>query len=488
MSREILLLVDALAHEKSVEREIIFEAVEEALASATKKKHKDAIDIKVEIDQETGEYETFRKWTILPQDLVEDEEIQVSLEDERAKGLVENDIIKEPIESVEFGRIGAQAAKQVILQKVREAEREQILNEFLARDEKLVSGQIRRMERGNAIIEIGRIDAVLPREQMIPKENLRIGDRVRAIVMEVDRGIKGPQLILSRVSPEFLIRLFELEVPEIEEGLLEIMAASRDPGLRSKIAVKANDQRLDPVGTCVGMRGSRVQAVTGELAGERVDIALWSIEPAQFVINAMAPAEISSIMVDEDKKSMDLVVSEDQLAQAIGRNGQNIRLATELTGWELNILSEEESDQKTKDEYTSVSQLFIEKLDVDADIADILVHEGFSTLEEIAYVPIDELIQIEAFDEDTVNELRSRASAVILKEAISNEEKIQSPADDLLNMEGMDSDTAKLLASKSIITMEDLAELAADELLDIVKMDEERAKELIMTARAPWFV
>ena len=488
MSREILLLVDALAHEKSFEREIIFEAVEEALASATKKKHKDAIDIKVEIDQETGEYETFRKWTILPEDLVEDQEMQVSLEDDRAKGLVENDIIKEPIESVEFGRIGAQAAKQVILQKVREAEREQILNEFLARDEKLVSGQIRRMERGNAIIEIGRIDAVLPREQMIPKENLRIGDRVRAIVMEVDRGIKGPQLILSRVSPEFLIRLFELEVPEIEEGLLEIMAASRDPGLRSKIAVKANDQRLDPVGTCVGMRGSRVQAVTGELAGERVDIALWSIEPAQFVINAMAPAEISSIMVDEDKKSMDLVVSEDQLAQAIGRNGQNIRLATELTGWELNILSEEESDQKTKDEYTNVSQLFIEKLDVDADIADILVHEGFSTLEEIAYVPIDELIQIEAFDEDTVNELRSRASAVILKEAISNEEKIQSPADDLLNMEGMDSDTAKLLASKSIITMEDLAELAADELLDIVKMDEERAKELIMTARAPWFV
>jgi N utilization substance protein A len=274
----------------------------------------------------------------------------------------------------------------------------------------------------------------------------------------------------------------------IEEGLLEIMAASRDPGLRSKIAVKANDQRLDPVGTCVGMRGSRVQAVTGELAGERVDIALWSMEPAQFVINAMAPAEISRVMVDEDKKSMDLVVNEDQLAQAIGRSGQNIRLATELTGWELNILSEEESDQKTKDEYTNVSQLFIEKLDVDADIADILVHEGFSTLEEIAYVPIDELLQIEAFDEDTVNELRSRASAVILKEAISNEEKIKSPADDLLNMEGMDSDTAKLLASKSIITMEDLAELAADELIDIVKMDEERAKELIMTARAPWFV
>ena len=488
MSREILLLVDALAHEKNVSREVIFTALELALASATKKKHDTGVDIKVEIDQETGEYKTFRCWTILPEDEIENKNAEITLKDEKSKNKSINDVIKEPIPSVEFGRIGAQAAKQVILQKVREAEREQILKDFLAQDEKLVSGQIRRMERGNAIIEIGRLDAILPRDQMIPKENLRISDRIRAILINIDDTVRGPQLILSRIAPEFLIRLFELEVPEIEEGLLEIMAASRDPGLRSKIAVKANDQRLDPVGTCVGMRGSRVQAVTSELAGERVDIVLWSIEPAQFVINAMAPAEVSSIVVDEDKHSMDLVVAEDQLAQAIGRNGQNIRLASELTGWELNILTEEQSDQKTKEEYTSASQLFIEKLDVDEDVADILVQEGFSSLEEIAYVPIEEMVQIEAFDEETVNELRSRASAVILTAAIAKEEKISEPAADLLGMEGMDPDTAKLLASKDIITMEDLAELAVDELIELVKMDEERAKVLIMTARAPWFV
>ncbi len=343
------------------------------------------------------------------------------------------------------------------------------------------------MERGNAIIEVGRLDAVLPRDHMIPKENLRVGDRVRAILSKIETGMRGPQLILSRTAPEFLIRLFELEVPEIEEGLLEIMSASRDPGLRSKIAVKANDQRLDPVGTCVGMRGSRVQAVTGELAGERVDIVLWSIEPAQFVINAMAPAEVSSIVVDEDKHSMDLVVVEDQLAQAIGRNGQNIRLASELTGWELNILTEEESEQKNKEEYTSSSQLFIEKLDVDEDVADILVQEGFSSIEEVAYVPLEEMIQIEAFDEDTVKELRSRASAAILTAAIAKEESVVDPADDLKAMEGMDIDMAKLMASKGIVTMEDLAELSVDELLELIKIDEETAKTLIMTARAPWF-
>ena len=488
MSREILLLVDALAHEKNVSRDVIFTAVELALASATKKKYDAGVDIRVEINKENGEYQTFQCWTVVSEDLIENSEAEISPQDQRAQGKLENDLIKEPIDSVEFGRIGAQAAKQVILQKVREAEREQILNDFLARDEKLVSGQIRRMERGNAIIEIGRLDAILPREQMIPKENLRVGDRVRAILLKIDEGIRGPQLILSRTSPEFLKRLFELEVPEIEEGLLEIMSASRDPGLRSKIAVKANDQRLDPVGTCVGMRGSRVQAVTGELAGERVDIVLWSIEPAQFVINAMAPAEVSSIVVDEDKHSMDLVVSEDQLAQAIGRGGQNIRLASELTGWELNILTEEESDQKTKQEYTSASQLFMEKLDVDEDVADILVQEGFSSIEEVAYVPIEEMGQIEAFDEDTVKELRSRARAAILTEAIAKEEKVLEPADDLLAMEGIDTDMAKLLASKGIVSMEDLAELAVDELLDLVKVDEEKAKNLIMTARAPWFV
>ena len=488
MSREILLLVDALAHEKNVGRDLIFTALELALASATKKKYDAGVDIRVEIDKESGEYKSFQCWTIIPEELIENSDAEIPPTDERAQGKLENEVIKEPIDSVEFGRIGAQAAKQVILQKVREAEREQILNDFLARDEKLVSGQIRRMERGNAIIEIGRLDAILPREQMIPKENLRVGDRIRAILLKIDDNVRGPQLVLSRTDPEFLKRLFELEVPEIEEGLLEIMSASRDPGLRSKIAVKGNDQRLDPVGTCVGMRGSRVQAVTGELAGERVDIVLWSIEPAQFVINAMAPAEVSSIVVDEDKHSMDLAVSEDQLAQAIGRGGQNIRLASELTGWELNILTEEESDQKTKDEYASVSQLFIEKLDVDEDVADILVQEGFSTIEEVAYVPIEEMVQIAAFDEDTVAELRSRATAAILTDAIAKEEKVAEPAEDLLSMDGMDEDMAKLLASKGVISMEDLAELAADELLDLVKVDEEKAKNLIMTARAPWFV
>jgi len=457
------------------------------LASATKKKYDAGVDIRVEIDQETGEYQTFRCWSIIGEEEYENPEAEILTTDDRAKDLEINDVIREPVDSVEFGRIGAQAAKQVILQKVREAEREQILNDFLAKDEKLVSGQIRRMERGNAIIEVGRLEAVLPREQMIPKENLRVGDRIRAILIKVDQVARGPQLILSRTAPEFLIRLFELEVPEIEEGLLEIMSASRDPGLRSKIAVKANDQRLDPVGTCVGMRGSRVQAVTSELAGERVDIVLWSIEPAQFVINAMAPAEVMSIVVDEEKHSMDLVVDEDHLAQAIGKNGQNIRLASELTNWELNILTEEESDQKTQDEYTSSSQLFIEKLDVDEDVADILVNQGFSSIEEVAYVPIEEMNQIEEFDEDTVNELRSRARAAILTEAIANEEKIPEPADDLKNMDGMDVDTAKLLASKGIITMEDLAELSVDELLDLIKLDEDMAKELIMTARAPWF-
>jgi len=487
MSREILLLVDALAHEKNVAREVIFTALELALASATKKKYDAGVDIRVEIDQETGEYQTFRCWTIISEEEYENPEAEILTTDDRAKGLEINDVIKEPVDSVEFGRIGAQAAKQVILQKVREAEREQILNDFLARDEKLVSGQIRRMERGNAIIEVGRLEALLPREQMIPKENLRVGDRIRAILIKVDQVARGPQLILSRTAPDFLIRLFELEVPEIEEGLLEIMSASRDPGLRSKIAVKANDQRLDPVGTCVGMRGSRVQAVTSELAGERVDIVLWSMEPAQFVINAMAPAEVMSIVVDEEKHSMDLVVDEDHLAQAIGKNGQNIRLASELTNWELNILTEEESDQKTQDEYTSSSQLFIEKLDVDEDVADILVNQGFSSIEEVAYIPIEEMNQIEEFDEDTVNELRSRARAAILTEAIANEEKIPEPADDLKNMDGMDVDTAKLLASKGIITMEDLAELSVDELLDLIKLDEDMAKELIMTARAPWF-
>ena len=487
MSREILLLVDALAHEKNVTKEVIFIALELALASATKKKHHDDADVRVAIDRETGEYATFRRWQYVDYDLLENSAYQIDEESEHAKGLSIGDYYEEPLDSIEFGRIGAQAAKQVILQKVREAEREQILEDFLARDEKLVTGVIKRMEKGNAIIEVGRIESLLPREQMIPKENLRVGDRVRAFLSRIERGGRGPQLILSRITPDFLVRLFELEVPEIEEGLLEIRAAARDPGLRSKIAVKSNDQRIDPVGTCVGMRGSRVQAVTGELAGERVDIVLWSMEPAQFVINAMSPAEVTSIVVDEDTHSMDVVVDEEQLALAIGRNGQNVRLASELTGWTLNILTVDQAAQKNQDEFSGVSQLFMDKLDVDAEVAEILVQEGFSTLEEIAYVPLAEMNEIEAFDEDTIEELRKRARAALLTEAIAKEESVDEAAEDLLTMDGMDNETAHLLATKGVSTMDDLAELAVDELVELTQMDAERAKTLIMTARAPWF-
>ncbi|ACT49318.1 transcription termination factor NusA [Methylovorus glucosotrophus] len=487
MSREILLLVDALAHEKNVAKEVIFTALELALASATKKRFTEDADVRVEIERDSGNYHSFRRWQVVSDDDLENPAAQMYTDDERAEGLSLGDYYEEPLESVEFGRIGAQAAKQVILQKVREAEREQILNDFLARKEHLVTGVIKRMEKGNAIIEVGRIESVLPRDQMIPKENLRVGDRVRAYLSRIERTGRGPQLVLSRIAPEFLIKLFELEVPEIEEGLLEIKSASRDPGLRSKIAVKSNDQRLDPVGTCVGMRGSRVQAVTGELAGERVDIVLWSMEPAQFVINAMAPAEVSSIVVDEDAHSMDVVVDEEQLAQAIGRNGQNVRLASELTGWTLNILTEAEAAQKHEEEYTKTRQLFIDKLDVDEEVADILVQEGFNTLEEIAYVPIAEMSEIDAFDEETINELRKRARAALLTEAIAKEEKLEEASESLLTMDGMDDATAHLLASKGVSTMEDLADLAVDELMEMANMDAERAKQLIMTARAPWF-
>jgi len=487
MSREILLLVDALAHEKNVGKEVIFTALELALASASKKRFSEDADVRVAINRENGEYISFRRWQVLADEEIENPAAQISLSDERAKGLSLGDYVEEPLESIDFGRIGAQAAKQVILQKVREAEREQILDDFLARKEHLVTGVIKRMEKGNAIIEVGRIESLLPRDQMIPKENLRVGDRVRAYLSRIERGGRGPQLILSRIAPEFLIKLFELEVPEIEEGLLEIRSAARDPGLRSKIAVKTNDQRLDPVGTCVGMRGSRVQAVTGELAGERVDIVLWSMEPAQFVINAMAPAEVSSIVVDEDAHSMDVVVDEDQLAQAIGRNGQNVRLASELTGWTINILTEEEAAKKNQEEFSSISQLFIDKLDVDEEVAEILVQEGFSTLEEIAYVPMSEMAEIDAFDEDTINELRKRARAALLTEAIAKEEKVEEASEELLAMEGMDEATAHVLAAKGVSTVEDLADLAVDDLVELTNMDPERAKTLIMTARAPWF-
>jgi N utilization substance protein A len=489
MSREVLLVVDALAREKNVDKEVVFGALELALASATKKRFHDDVDVRVSIDRSSGEYETFRRWEVMADDLLEFPERQISFDEalKQNAGTQPGDFIEQSLEPVEFGRIGAQAAKQVILQKIREAEREQILNDFLARKEHLVTGVIKRMERGSAIIESGRLEALLPRDQMIPKENLRVGDRVRAYLLRIDRGGRGPQLILSRVVPEFIVKLFELEVPEIEEGLLEIRAAARDPGMRAKIAVKSNDQRIDPIGTCVGMRGSRVQAVTAELGGERVDIILWSADPAQFVIGALAPAEVSSIVVDEDKHSMDVVVEEEQLAMAIGRSGQNVRLASELTGWNLNIMTVEEAEQKSEEEYTSIRQVFMQKLDVDEEVADILIQEGFSTLEEVAYVPLAEMLEIDAFDEGTVNELRSRARNALLTEAIVSEEQLESAAESLLKMEGMDNETAGVLASKGVTTLEDLADLAVDDLVEMTGMDDERAKQLIMTARAPWF-
>jgi N utilization substance protein A len=489
MSRDILLLVDALAREKNVAKDTVFLALEMALASATKKRFKDEVDVRVEIDRESGDYSAFRRWTVVPDEEHEEPAHQIAITDAVAENPEAQlgDVIEEPLEAETFGRIGAQAAKQVILQKIRYAEREQILNDFLERGESLVTGTVKRAERGNLIVESGRVEALLPRDQLIAKENLRVGDRVRAYIAKIDRQARGPQLILSRIAPEFLVKLFELEVPEIEEGLLEIKAAARDPGLRAKIAVKSNDQRIDPVGTCVGMRGSRVQAVTQELAGERVDIILWSPEPAQFVINALAPAEVSSIVVDEERHSMDVVVEEDQLALAIGKGGQNVRLASELTGWQLNIMTTEEREQKSEQETSVVRSLFMEKLDVDEEVAEILVQEGFTSLDEVAYVPINEMLEIEAFDEETVNELRRRARNSLLTEAIKSEETVEHAAEDLLGMEGMDNQTARVLAAKGITTMDALADLATDELTEMTGMDAERANKLIMAAREPWF-
>ncbi len=489
MSREILLLVDALAREKAVEKEIVFTALELALASATKKRLQEDIEARVSIDRVTGDYQSFRRWLVVEDGTVEDPVRQISLSDAKKTNvdIHLDDYSEEPLEPIEFGRIGAQAAKQVIFQKIRDAEREQTLNDFLEREDYLVTGTIKRMERGNAIIESGKIEAELPRDQIIPKENLRVGDRVRAYLYKVDRSSRGPQLKLSRISPEFLMKLFELEVPEIEEGLLEIKVAARDPGSRAKIAVKSNDQRVDPIGTCVGMRGSRVQAVISELAGERIDIVLWSDDPATFIINALAPAEISSIMVDEEKHSMDIVVDDDNLAQAIGRGGQNVRLASELTGWELNIMTVDESKAKHEKESSQTCQLFMQKLDVDEEIAEILAQEGFVTLEEVAYVPLNEMLEIESLDEETVNEIRNRARNVLLTDAIANEEKVEHVAEDLLALEGMDINIVRELTSKGINTQADLADLAADDLVEMTGIDIEHANRLIMKAREPWF-
>lgn len=489
MSREILLLVDALSREKNVDKETVFGALELALASATKKRFQEDVDVRASVDRVTGDFSFFRRWQVVPDEEFEVPSRQYMLHEAREENpdMQLGDYREEPLSGLEVGRIGAQTAKQVILQKIRDAEREQILNDFLARKESLVTGVIKRMERGNALIESGRLESVLPRDQMIPKENLRVGDRVRALIWKIDRAARGPQLVLSRTAPEFITKLFELEVPELEDGLLEIKAAARDPGSRAKIAVHSNDKRIDPIGTCVGMRGSRVQAVTSELAGERVDIVLWNPDPAQFVINALAPAEVSRITVDEEKHSMDIVVEEENLAQAIGRNGQNVRLAAEMTGWELNIMTLEESEKKTEEETTRIRSIFIDKLDVDEEVADILVQEGFSTLEEVAYVPLTEMLEIESFDEATVNELRSRARNALLTQAIASEEKVEHDIGDLLKVEGMDNETARLLASKGVSTQEELADYGTDDLVEATGLDEERAKALIMAARAPWF-
>lgn len=482
MSREVLLLVDVLAREKNVDEDIVFGALEHALAQATKKRYDGDVDIRVEVDRDTGEYKSFRRWHVVADDAglqLPDQEILHFEALEQYPDIEVDEYIEEPIESVELGRRFAQDTKQVVLQRIRDAEREQILADFLERGDSLVTGTIKRMERGDAVVESGKIEARLPRDQMIPKENLRVGDRVRAYILRVDRNARGPQVILSRTAPEFIMKLFELEVPEIEQGSLVIKSAARDPGVRAKIAVHTDDKRIDPIGTCVGMRGSRVQAVTGELGGERVDIVLWSEDPAQFVIGALAPANVSSIMVDEEKHGMDVVVDEENLAIAIGRSGQNVRLASELTNWKINIMTAEESANKAEQETAGIRILFMEKLDVDQEVADILVDEGFSSLEEIAYVPISEMLEIDAFDEDTVNELRNRARDALLTEAIASEEGVEGVEDALVNLDGMTRVIAGKLGLAGIKTLAAFAGLAYDEFGAILALTTERARELI---------
>ena len=494
MNKEILTVVDVVSNEKGVSKEIIFEAIEAALASATKKRNREDIEARVKIDRKTGDYDTFRCWEVM-EDSEEDLEFptrQIKLSDAREKqpDIEPGEFIEEPMPSVEFGRIAAQTAKQVIVQKVREAERAQVIDAYEDRVGEMVSGVVKRVERSGIIVDLGNnAEAFIPREFMIPREAMRPGDRIRAYLYEVRSEMRGPQLFLSRTAPELLVELFTLEVPEINEGLIEIISGARDPGARAKIAVKANDPRIDPIGACVGMRGSRVQAVSNELSGERVDIILWDENPAQFVINAMAPAEVASILVDEETHSMDVAVDEENLSQAIGRGGQNVRLASELSGWELNVMSTEQADEKNEAESQAVQQLFMEQLDVDEEIATILVQEGFTSIEEVAYVPENEMLKIEEFDAELVTELRERARDLMITKAIVSEEKLvdAKPADDLLNMDGMDEALAYELARNGVVTMEDLAEQSVDELMEIEGLEEERAGKLIMTARIPWF-
>ena len=495
MSKDILYVVDAVSNEKGVEKDIIFEAIEAALATATRKKHGKDIEVRVSIDRETGDYDTFRRWEVIQ---TEDEAplefplAQITLEAAQFDNeeIQAGEFIEEQIDSVEFGRIAAQTAKQVIVQKVREAERAGVVESFHDKIGELVMGTVKRVERGNVYLDLGdNVEAFIPREEMIPREAVRPGDRLRGYLQDVRAEVRGPQLFVSRAAPEFLIELFKLEVPEVDQNLIEILDGARDPGSRAKIAVNSLDSKLDPVGACVGMRGSRVQSVSNELAGERVDIILWDENPAQFVINAMSPAEVTSIVVDEEAHYMNIAVEEDKLAMAIGRGGQNIRLASELTGWELNVMTEKEAEEKSEEESGKYLEVFVNQLDVDEELANILVAEGFTSVEEVAYVPEAELLSIDEFDEEIVAELRNRASDYLLTQAIMKEEIIEEhkPAEDLLGMDGMDQLTANRLAAISVCTMEDLAEQSVDELMVIDEMDEERASALIMTARAPWF-
>ena len=490
MNRELLMLVEAISREKNVERDVVFGAVESALAQATKKLHEGDVDIRVSIDRDSGVYETFRRWHVVPDEAglqLPDQEILLFEAREEMPDIEVDEYIEEAVESLPIGRIGAMAAKQVILQKIRDAEREMLLNDFMSRGEKIFTGTVKRMDKGDIIVESGRVEGRLRRSEMIAKENLRSGDRVRAMIMEVDLTLRGAPIILSRSAPEFMIELFRNEVPEIEQGLLEIKSCARDSGSRAKIAVLSHDKRVDPIGTCVGVRGTRVNAVTNELAGERVDIVLWSEDPAQFVIGALAPANVSSIVVDEEKHSMDVVVDEENLAIAIGRGGQNVRLASDLTGWKINIMDAAESAQKQAFETDSSRKLFMEKLDVDEEIADILIAEGFNSLEEVAYVPLQEMLEIESFDEDTVNELRSRAKDALLTMEIAREESVDETSQNLRDVDGVTPDILEKLVAGGIHTRDDLADLAVDELTELTGQSADDARAMIMKAREHWF-
>lgn len=494
MAKEILLVVDAVSNEKSVPREKIFQALEFALAAATKKKNEGDIEVRVTIDRKTGSYETFRRWEVIADDAVMEHpyrEMTLSAAQYDEPSVKLGDFVEEQIDSVEFDRITTQMAKQVIVQKVREAERSQVVEAYIDQVGELVNGVVKKVNRESIIVDLGNnAEAMLPREEMLPRETYRPGDRIRALLFDVKPEARGAQLFLSRAKPEMLLELFRIEVPEIGEEMIELRGAARDPGSRAKIAVKSNDRRIDPVGACVGMRGSRVQAVSNELGGERVDIVLYDDNDAQFVINAMAPAEVASIIVDEDTHSMDIAVEDSNLAMAIGRNGQNVRLASQLTGWELNVMSVSNMKKKHQEETEKVRQVFMDALEIDEDFADVLVEEGFSTLEEIAYVPISELLSIDGLDEDTVEVLRSRAKDVLTTRALASEESLEDakPTAQLLALEGLDTHTAYVIASKGVTTLDDLAELGVDDLLEIAQMTEDKAAELIMAARnIVWF-